>query len=156
MKPPSDRTRTSRDAPKKSASRQGKAQTDGGGGWNPEPASLREGETRDDMGHAARNLEQLRSGYRELLPDQGERVETPHQDYVVSSETETDGQPAVLLTTPNGTKELYRLRFEDGDPLLEYHQPYDRGRYAHHTPRRWRRRSRQVVWPGYEAGGSGE
>ena len=123
MKPPSDRTNSTPEHPKKSASRQGKDETDE---WDPEPAQLREGETKDVNSHARRNLKTIRNGHQNLLPDVGERVTTPHQDFVVSSETDVDGLPAVLLTTPDGDQELYRLRFDQGPrepPLLEYHRP---------------------------------
>jgi len=66
--PPSDRSRTSPDVPKKSASRQ--ADNDTGEGtdeeWDPQPAELREGETPDEDSHAARNAEQLRMARDEL------------------------------------------------------------------------------------------
>jgi hypothetical protein len=37
----------------------GENEDDGDGGWNPEPASLRDGETTDISAHARRNLEQI-------------------------------------------------------------------------------------------------
>lgn len=70
MKPPSDRTRTSPDTPKKSASRQGDNDTGEGADdedeWDPQPAELREGETPDEDSHAARNAEMLRRAREEL------------------------------------------------------------------------------------------
>ena len=44
------------------------------GGWNPEPAALRDGETRDTMGHATRNAEQLASVAAEIRLEPGDRV----------------------------------------------------------------------------------
>lgn len=37
--------------------------------WDPQPVKLREGETLDDMGHAARNIEQIRIAKEELEED---------------------------------------------------------------------------------------
>jgi hypothetical protein len=87
-------------------------------------------------------------------------VTTPHQELIVSSETTVDGKPAVLLTTPNSDRELYRLRYDQGlreDPILEYHQ-LDKSRrpVGGSHPRKWHPRSRQVSWPGNEAGGADE
>lgn len=163
MYPPSDRSRTSPETPKKSASRQADNDTGEGtdeGGWDPQPVSLREGETPDETSHASRNLETLRDGLRGLLPDVGERVTTPHQDLIVSSETDVDGEPAVLLTTPNSDRELYRLRFDQGpgeDPVLEYHRP-DKSRrpVGGSHPRKWHPKSRQVSCPGNEVSGGDE
>ena len=115
--------------------------------WEPQPAKLREGETTDEMSHAEKNLEQLRRGLREMLPDVGERVETPHQNYVVSTEQTVDGAPAVLLTTPESDQELYRLRYANGEPLLEYHRQDKTRRPVGDRPRRsWHPRSREVTW----------
>jgi len=160
MKPPSDRTRTSSDDPKKSASRQGKPETEGDGEWDPEPASLRDGETPDEMGHARKNVEQLRYGHRDRLPDEGERVRTPHQDLIVSSETDVDGTPAVLLTAPNSDRELYRPHFDQGlgePPLLEYHR-LDKSRrpVGGSHPRTWHPKSRKAKWPDNEGAGADE
>jgi hypothetical protein len=69
MKPPSDRTRTSPDDPKKSASRQGDGETGEGADdeeWDPQPAELREGEAPDEDAHARRNAEMLRRAREEL------------------------------------------------------------------------------------------
>lgn len=84
MKPPSDRTRTSPDDPKKSAGRQGEEQTDGEGDdedeWDPQPAELREGETPDEDSHARRNAEQLRMAREELERLEAEGEEGPGAD----------------------------------------------------------------------------
>lgn len=62
---PSDRTHASLLGPKKSASRQGKHETDGDE-WDPQPAELRDGETPDEDSHARRNAEMLRRAHEEL------------------------------------------------------------------------------------------
>lgn len=83
MKPPSDRTRTSPDDPKKSASRQGEDQTDGESDeeeWDPQTAELREGETPDEDSHARRNAEQLRMARDELERLEAEGEEGPGAD----------------------------------------------------------------------------
>lgn len=40
--------------------------------WNPEPAKLREGETRDYGSHASRNIANIRAGRRRDLRENGE------------------------------------------------------------------------------------
>jgi len=145
------------DDPKKPASGQAEEET---GEWDPQPAQLREGETPDESSHARRNLDLIRSATRDLLPDEGVRVTTSHQDFVVSSDTDVDGLPAVLLTTPDGDQELYRLRFDQGPrepPLLEYHRPDKSQRPVGGShPRTWHPKSRQASWAGYESGEADE
>lgn len=69
--------------------------------WDPQPASLRDGETRDDAGHASRNAELLRAGKRELARQElegdhhrchcGETFETPQDLADHSCGGATDG-----------------------------------------------------------------
>lgn len=83
MYPPSNRTRSSTDDGKKSASHQ---VIDDDGEWSPQQATLRDGVVTEVTGHAQRNLDQLR-----MAVETGDLDETAYQEAVERVGAETSG-----------------------------------------------------------------
>lgn len=58
--------------------------------WDPEPASLREGETPDVSSHAARNIEQIRRAVEDGLLDEEEGAEAVEDIRKIDQEAGSD------------------------------------------------------------------
>ena len=114
-------------------------ETDGGEEWTPEPVALRDGETRDTMGHATRNAEQLASLAAEIRLEPGDRVAIDDGEdtarVVGVSELRAGEHPvkgaSETVSQYNGCgadERVFLCRFKNASGYSEKEYPYPRSR----------------------------